>query len=117
MTSQARYILLSLVLLLLAGGLAWRVMTLQIVEQRFLRNQGDARTVRVSSIPAYRGMITDRNGEPVAISTPIESVWLNPKEFDIEHTNLLALAAVLDISLEQLLEKVTRNSGREFVYL
>lgn len=117
MTSKARYTVLSMVLLLLAGGLAWRVLTLQIVDQRFLRNQGDARTVRVSSIPAYRGMITDRNGEPVAISTPIESVWLNPKEFDIDHPHLLALAGVLDISLEQLLEKAKQNSTREFVYL
>src|SRR5947207_6204156 len=109
MSSKARYIWLSLVLLLMTGGLAWRVMSLQILEQRFLRNQGDARTVRVSSIPAYRGMITDRNGEPVAISTPIESVWLNPKEFDTEHPYLLALAGILDISLEQLLEKVKQN--------
>lgn len=117
MTAKMRYRLLSYVLLLMVLGLAWRVVTLQVFDQRFLRTQGDARTIRVTTIPAYRGMITDRHGEPVAISTPIESVWLNPKEFDIEHTHLLTLASVLDISLEQLLEKVRQNKGREFVYL
>lgn len=117
MTSKTRFRLLSCLLLFLLGGLAWRVITLQIVEQRFLRSQGDARVMRIASIPAYRGMITDRNGEPLAISTPVESVWVNPKEFDCEHTQLLSLAAILDLSLEQILEKVKQNSLREFVYL
>lgn len=117
MTAKMRYMLLSCVLLLMVGGLACRIVKLQVVEKRFLSHQGDARTIRVASIPAYRGMITDRHGEPLAISTPIESVWLNPKEFDVEHPHLLALASILDISLEQLLEKVKQNSGREFVYL
>lgn len=117
MTSKIRYSLLLLLLLLMVAGLAWRVITLQIFDQRFLRTQGDARTIRVTTIPAYRGMITDRHGEPLAISTPVESVWLNPKEFDVEHTHLLNLVAALDMSLEQLLDKVRQNKGREFVYL
>lgn len=117
MKEKNRYILISAVLLTVVSGLAWRVVSLNVFEKNFLRYQGDARTIRVVGTPAYRGMVTDRNGEPLAISTPVNSVWVNPKELNVEHPQLLALAAILDISLEQLLEKVARNSGREFIYL
>jgi cell division protein FtsI (penicillin-binding protein 3) len=117
MKAKGRYILISTALLVAISGMAWRVVSLQVFEKSFLRDQGDARTVRVVGTPAYRGIISDRNGEPLAISTPVNSVWLNPKEFQIDHPQLLALAAVLDVSLEQIVEKVTKNSNREFVYL
>lgn len=117
MKEKNRYILISAVLLTVVSGLSWRVISLNVFEKNFLRYQGDARTIRVVGTPAYRGMVTDRNGEPLAISTPVNSVWVNPKELDMKHPQLLALAAILDISLEQLLEKVARNSGREFIYL
>lgn len=117
MKFKARFVLMSLTLLLVVSGLGWRVVNLQVFEKGFLQNQGDMRTVRVVETPAHRGMILDRNGEPLAISTPVNSVWLNPKEFNPDDPQLLALAAVLDISLDQLLDKAKRNIGREFVYL
>ena len=52
-----------------------------------MQGQGNARSLRVVDIPAYRGMITDRNGAPLAISTPVESVWVNPKEFSPDKDN------------------------------
>lgn len=112
-----RYSLLVLTLLLAVLGMSWRVISLHIFEQDFLRHQGEVRTVRVVSTAPYRGMITDRNGEPLAISTPVDSIWLNPKEFIGDHPQLLALASLLDLSIDQLMEKVNRNSNREFVYL
>lgn len=117
LTQRYRYRILIGLLLFVAVGLVVRVVKLHVVEHNFLKNQGDARMIRVSSIPAYRGIILDRNGEPLAISTPVESVWLNPKEFDREHPELLSLVGLLDISLEQLQEKIEKNAGREFVYL
>jgi cell division protein FtsI (penicillin-binding protein 3) len=112
-----RYSLLITTLLCVGVALGWRVISLHVIEQDFLRHQGEARTVRVVSSAPYRGMITDRNGEPLAISTPVDSIWLNPKEFNSEHPQLLTLASLLDLSLDQLLEKVNRNINREFVYL
>jgi len=117
MKQSMRYRCLLVILFTIVGALAWRVVSLHVFRQNFLRLQGEARTMRVVSTAPYRGMITDRNGEPLAISTPVDSVWLNPKEFDAEHPQLLALASILDLSLEQLLEKFTRNMNREFVYL
>jgi len=114
---KIRYSLLIVALFSVMAILAWRVVSLHVFEQDFLRLQGEARTVRVVTTSAYRGMITDRNGEPLAISTPVDSVWLNPKEFNPEHPQLLALTSLLDLSLDQLLEKVNKNANREFVYL
>lgn len=114
---KGRTFFIAVIMLIVLGGLACRIVTLHVFEKGFLRGQGDARTIRVVSIPAHRGMITDRNGEPLAISTPVDSVWLNPKEFDLENPQLLALAGILDISLEQLSDKIKRNSNREFMYL
>lgn len=117
MKYKTRYLALTLFMLFLVGGLGWRVISLHTLEQTFLRHQGEMRTVRVVGIPAYRGMILDRYGEPLAISTPVSSIWLNPKEFNSEHPELLKLATLLNISLEEVLDKYTKNIGREFVYL
>jgi len=117
MRFKGRYILMGISLLMVVSGLVWRVVTLHVFEQSFLQNQGDLRTLRVVGTPAHRGMITDRNGEPLAISTPVQSVWINPKEFDPGHPQLLALAATLDISIDQILDKAARHAGREFSYL
>lgn len=117
MKLTGRYILIGISLLTVVSGLIWRVISLQVFEQDFLRYEGEKRTIRVVEKPAHRGMITDRNGEPLAISTPVDSVWMNPKEFDPEHPQLLAFAAVLDVSPDQLAEKARSNAGREFVYL
>ncbi len=112
-----RYTLLSCCLFTLIGTVMYRMISLHVLEQDFLRHQGQARTMRVVHNSAYRGMITDRFGEPMAISTPVDSLWLNPKEFDSEHPQLLALVGALDISLEQLQNKVRRAENREFVYV
>ena len=62
--------------LVLAGRAAW----VQLVNSDFYQRQGEARFVRELPIPTSRGMITDRNGEPVAVSTPVASIWVNPQE-------------------------------------
>ena len=66
--------------IILALGLGWRLTDIQVVNTDFLRKEGEARHVRQVSMTAHRGMILDRNGEPLAISTPVYSVWLNPQK-------------------------------------
>lgn len=117
MKYKFRYVCLSFLLFSIIGCLTWRVVSLNVLNQKFLRQQGEMRTQRVVTLPAYRGMITDRFGEPLAISTPVDSIWLNPKEFNEDHPELLSLASLLDISLGEILEKKNKNATREFVYL
>jgi cell division protein FtsI (penicillin-binding protein 3) len=101
------------------GGVAIlaRAVQLQLLDQEFLAREGDARHLRVATIAAHRGMITDRNGEPLAVSTPVDSLWANPGELVAATDRLPELAEALGWSRDRLLELVTRNSGREFVYL
>ena len=95
----------------------WRAFYLQILNKDFLRNHGDARSVRTVTIPAHRGMIVDRNGEPVAISTPVDSVWATPKKVLSEEKMLPKLAAVLNMDVNYLWQLLKDRTGREFVYL
>ena len=77
---KERYWVLQVVVVLVFIGLAARAFYLQIIDKDFLRKQGDARMVRSEVINAHRGMIMDRNGIPLAVSTPVTSIWINPKE-------------------------------------
>ena len=105
----------------LAALLVWRILELQVLETdrgyEFLQDQGDARTLRAETIPAYRGVISDRNGEPLAVSTPVASVWINPKKLkeDVGRWNELAVA--LDVPLSQIQQKVKNNARRSFAYM
>jgi cell division protein FtsI (penicillin-binding protein 3) len=80
MAYRGRRIFLFLCLGLAAATLVWRAVSLQVLDKEFLLTQGQARHLRVVGLPAHRGMIRDRSGEPLAVSTPVESVWVNPQE-------------------------------------
>ena len=116
-----RFVLVVLLLTCLASLLIWRMLSLQVLDtergHEFLRGQGDARTVRTEHIPAYRGVISDRNGQPLAVSTPVASIWINPKHIISESDRWAELAGMLNMSRQQLEQKITQNSRRGFVYL
>ncbi|MEC7295723.1 MAG: penicillin-binding transpeptidase domain-containing protein [Pseudomonadota bacterium] len=108
--------------ILLAVGLAsailiGRITLLQVIDRPFLQSQGDARTLRHEAIPAHRGMITDRNGEPLAISTPVVTLWANPQELPSDAIQRVMLAQALGMSLDDFESRVARYSSREFMYL
>lgn len=100
--------------------LVWRVLSLQILDlehgYEFLQDQGAMRSVRTAEIPAYRGVITDRRGEPLAVSTPVVSIWANPQLLK-DSTRLEELAQALDMELSVLQEKLARYQGKQFMYL
>jgi cell division protein FtsI (penicillin-binding protein 3) len=75
-----------------AVGLAARAVELQLLDHGFLAKQGDERSMRVVKIAAHRGAITDRSGEPLAVSTPVDSVWVNPQELNDNIDQLPKLA-------------------------
>lgn len=100
-----------------ALGLVWRAVELQLKDHKFLAGQGDARFSRVAEITATRGIITDRFGEPLAVSTPVDSVWVNPKELARASDQLPRLAKALKRDKNELARRVTSNLEREFLYL
>ncbi len=97
--------------------LLWRVVDLHVFHKDFLQNQGDARYLRVVPIPAHRGMIMDRHGEPLAISTPVDSVWVQPTAFNSVSPDWPKLAKLLDLDLAYIQQTVSQRLDREFVYL
>ena len=94
-----------------------RALDMQVLDSEFFEQQGDARQLRVVSIPAHRGQIVDRHGEPFAVSTPVSSIWLNPGEVINELDRLPELAKLLQINKKSLQEKIQENQDREFIYL
>ncbi|NOX76280.1 MAG: penicillin-binding protein 2 [Gammaproteobacteria bacterium] len=109
-----------LVLGVLVGAgllLAWRALDLQILRKDFLQGQGNARYLRVVSEPAHRGMITDRFGEPLAISTPVDSVWADPQQLIQARESWPVLASMLGIKRSALERLLAAKQNKEFVYL
>ncbi|MBV8341413.1 MAG: penicillin-binding protein 2 [Gammaproteobacteria bacterium] len=109
--------LLLAMLALAAGALAWRAVDLQLVDHGFLAREGNARFSRVLDIAAHRGTITDRYGEPLAVSTPVDSVWVNPGELASATEQIPRLAAALRLDRQELARRVTATLDREFLYL
>ncbi len=102
---------------LLAASLVARAVHLQVLDKEFLNRQADTRHLRKEKISAHRGTITDRNGEPLAISTPVDSIWANPKEFAAAVDNVPQLAKALGVDAQTLMRRITRSMNKEFVYL
>lgn len=114
---QFRRMVILTVFALAVGGLLWRALDMQVFNQAFFKQQGDARHMRVVPISAHRGDIYDRNGEPLAISTPVDSIWANPKEMGTDMAQAAVLAKALKLNAENLQKKITKNINKEFVYI
>ncbi|MGB5261211.1 MAG: penicillin-binding transpeptidase domain-containing protein [Gammaproteobacteria bacterium] len=113
----ARRIFLVLCMTLAAMLLLGRAVTLQVLDKQFLLDQGQARHLRVVSLSAHRGMIRDRHGEPLAISTPVESVWVNPQVLGSEQDRIPELARILSLEPGSVKRSLASRAGREFIYL
>ncbi len=117
-----RYLVAVAALVALPVVAAWHIAGLQVMPDRdrgftFLQSQGTARTVRVEPIPAYRGVISDRRGEPLAVSTPVVSLWANPQLVVGDHDRVVLLARALGVDAEQLQGRLEQFRNKEFMYL
>ena len=110
-----RRVLLIAVLSLFAGLLV-RGIYLQSLHKAFLQKKGDARYSRSLVLQAHRGKITDRNGELLAISSPVESIWASPPDVEMTAGQKKDLAKLLLMNTPDIDKKIA-NTEREFVYL
>lgn len=99
------------------AALVYRAVQLHVLDQAFLEGQGDARSVRLERIEAHRGMIVDRNGEPLAVSAPVETVYANPDKADLSPQQVANLAGILSLDKRWLQKRLLENKGRQFIYL
>lgn len=112
-----RFRLMVALLGVMVAAICWRIIDLQVVDRDFLKGQGDARSLRHIPIPAHRGLITDRNGEPLAVSTPVTTLWANAKEMQTAKEKWPALAAALGQDPKVLAERLEAQANKEFIYL
>jgi cell division protein FtsI (penicillin-binding protein 3) len=97
--------------------LLYRLYTLQVQDKDFLQMQGEIRSLRSVSIQSFRGMIFDRNGEPLAISTPVKSLWVNPSQVDLSQKAWRKLAKFIQRDEKRIKSKIKRKKGKQFAYL
>ena len=114
---SGRLSLVAVFFALAGAALCARAVYLQVLNRDFLNHQADARHLRTERISAHRGSITDRNGEPLAISTPVDSVWVNPQQIASAVDRVPELARALGIDADQLMRQITRSMDKEFLYL
>ena len=110
--SRVLFVLLMLVMFVLLA----RAVYLQGINNDFLQQEGVARYGRVVEISAHRGNISDRNGEPLAISTPVDSVWASPVDVDASPQQIASLAKLVSLNPAELKKKL-QDTSRDFVYL
>lgn len=121
---QGRRLFLMLALLVVIGILMLRAVWLEVFQQEWLQKQADKRQMREVTVQAYRGMITDRNGEPMAISSPVTSLWCNPQDLleareglrhDYELARQVADATAGDVGSEE--QEAKELAGNRFARL
>ncbi|WP_374325503.1 peptidoglycan D,D-transpeptidase FtsI family protein [Aquipseudomonas alcaligenes] len=112
-----RFRLVLALMALMVGAIVWRIVDLHVIDHDFLQAHGDARSVRHIPIPAHRGLITDRNGEPLAVSTPVTTLWANGKELFKAQERWGDLAAALGQEPGSFSRRLTQAQDREFMYL
>ena len=116
MTRQRHYVLIVVFTFALLG-LVGRSSYLAVTEREFLQNQGEARATRTAEIRAHRGVISDRNGDPLAVSTPVVSVWTDPSVDRLDTCELVLVAELLDRPVDGLIKRLERSKHTQFVYL
>ena len=114
---RGRYWFTRVVLTVAMAALAGRALQLQIIDSDYLQKQGNSRFLRVINEVPTRGMIVDRNDQPLAISTPVDSLWVNPDVLWENQRSIGQLAKLLDTRPGELRRTLKSNLGKEFMYL
>ena len=97
-------------------GLVARAAYVQVIDNAFFKRQGTVRFVRTLDLPANRGRILDRNGNILASSVPVPSIWANPEDIERDPVKLKALAKLLGMSSAEL-DKKLKDEDKIFVWL
>ena len=114
---RARLMLVGGAMALCGVALVVRAVDLQLVDNAFYQQKADARFLREVPIPTSRGMITDRNGEPLAVSSPVESLYANPQELADNPAAIERLAEATGLPLDYLTRYVSQRKDKEFMYV
>lgn len=115
--ARIRALAVAVFFLLAAGVLLARSVDLQVFRQPFFNGAAARQHLHTIPLPAHRGMILDRRGQPLAISTPVDAIWVNPRIVVGRHLSLAPLAKVLGLNSRKLAQDLAANAGRQFMYV
>lgn len=104
-------------LTVIGAAIVVKLVSLYTYDKEFLQSQGDKRTIRTMQVPGHRGLITDRNGEALAVSAPVATVWANPKKIDISDPKLKRLAKILGRKNQDVSGRIKQNINKGFIYI
>jgi len=107
--------MMALLILGCFGVLVGRSFYLQVLNNDFLQEKGESRYRRDLEISASRGRISDRNGDVLAVSTPMKSIWAIPAEARLTPEQTTQLAALLEMDVKELKRRLA--SDKTFVFL
>lgn len=114
---MGRVVIVASIIVALSVAMMTRLWYLQVFDRDFLQDQGDARTIRMERINAHRGIIQDRFGKPLAVSTPVLSLWANPGEVLAAEKELTPLTRYLEVDEKDFIERLDNARNKSFVYL
>lgn len=112
-----RYFFLIALFLIFLGALLARMIDLTLLKKEFLQHAGQSRSQHLLRIPALRGMILDRHGSPLAISSSVDSLWINPKEFLLTPENVQRITAPLGLSASLVSTAIQQHQKKFFMYI
>jgi cell division protein FtsI (penicillin-binding protein 3) len=115
MKCQRKTVLFVLIICLVL--IVGRLFHLHIANRSFLKSQGDSRAVRKVKIAPSRGMITDRNGVPLAVTTPVISVWVDPKNLNVKSSNWSQALLLLNLNQNKIDARLSKKKSSRFMYL
>ena len=114
---RSRLMLITVVLLACTGIVLARAAYMQLVTDEFYQSRGNERFLREVTIATTRGMITDRNGEPLALSSPVESIVVNPQVLLADSKNIPRLAEALGMPVDALTRRLAQKHDKQFMYV
>ncbi|MDX2164783.1 MAG: penicillin-binding protein 2 [Gammaproteobacteria bacterium] len=112
-----RLVVVVVLLGIVISALVARLVDLSVVKRHFLQTQWSERAIRQIVIPAYRGMITDRNGQPLAISTPVYAAWIDPTKTTLTKDQLFSISKLIGVDANDIYLELEKNKSKRFVYL
>ncbi|HEV2613362.1 MAG TPA: penicillin-binding protein 2 [Gammaproteobacteria bacterium] len=116
-THVRRLVAVAVLLICIIAALVFRLVDLSVIKRHFLQNQWSQRAIREIVLPAYRGMITDRNGQPLAISTPVYAAWVDPTKVVLTQAQLISLSQFLSLEPSEIQDQLEKFKHKQFLYL
>lgn len=117
LATNPRFTIVIAIFCFLSMALAAKITYLMVFSHEFLSNEGRKRSMRLIETAPVRGTIFDRFNQPLAVSTPVSTLWVNPRQFAPTNRQAVILDEQLDIDASRIRALTLNEQGKSFAYL